>query len=143
MGRLTKEAARSAFVMAYVFGSTSANIKTKTVITNVASTTALSPKLRASNAVVRDVARIFTRLLPKRTDPIRRSLSSVTSRARCAPRDPLSACARNFPREAAVRAVSLPEKNPERISRAAIADTEIQNSASKRRAVSSMVMSVL
>ena len=82
----------------------------RTVITKVASATPLSPKDRVKTAVAKDVARILTKLLPNKTEPIRRSLSSVILRARFAPREPLSACARNFPRDAAVKAVSLPEK---------------------------------
>ena len=64
--------------------------------------------------VAKDVARMFTRLLPNKTEPISRSLSSVMRKARCAPTDPLSAWARNFPRDAAVKAVSEPEKNPDK-----------------------------
>ena len=70
-------AAVSALVMALVFVKTSAKIKTKWVITSVAMATPDSPNVRVNRAVASDVARIFTKLLPKRTDPIRRSLSSV------------------------------------------------------------------
>ena len=42
---------------------------------------------------------MLTKLLPRRTEPISRSLSSVILSARIAPLAPLSACARSFPRE--------------------------------------------
>ena len=48
---------------------------------------------------------MFTKLLPRRTDPINPSVSSVIFNAFAAPLEPLSACVRNLPREAAVRAV--------------------------------------
>ena len=127
IGPATRAAAVSALVMAYVLGKTSAKIKTNTVITSVASTTPLSPNRRVKSAVVKEVAKILTKLLPSNTDPINRSLSSVMAKARCAPRDPLSACVRNFPRDAAVRAVSEPEKNAEKTSRANMAPDVIQN----------------
>ena len=91
MGRDTRAAAVSAFVIAYVFGRTSAKINTRTVMTSVAKATPLSPNMRVKSAVVKDVAKILTKLLPNNTDPIRRSLSSVIDKARAAPRDPLSA----------------------------------------------------
>ena len=105
-------------------------MRTSTVMTIVANATALSPKVLARRAVVNEVARILTRLLPKSTEPIKRSLSSVISNARCAPLEPLSACALSLPREAAVSAVSLPEKNPDKTSSPAIAATENQKFAS-------------
>ena len=51
-------------------------------------------------------------------------------RARFAAREPLSACARNFPREAAVKAVSLPEKKAERIIKPMMVLIVIQNAVS-------------
>ena len=65
----TLAAANSAFVIAYVLGNTSAKIKTRIVIINVARAMPL-PKVCVNNAVVREVAKMFTKLLPKRTDPI-------------------------------------------------------------------------
>ena len=131
IGNDTRAAAVSALVMAYVFGKTSAKIKTNTVMINVASATPLSPNIRVNSAVVRDVARMLTKLLPNNTDPIRRSLSSVISKARCAPRDPLSACVRIFPRDAAVSAVSEPEKKPDKTKSNRIAPVVIQNALSR------------
>ena len=86
-------------------------------MTKVAKATPLSPNRRVNSAVARDAAKMFTRLLPSRTEPISRSLSSVIRKARSAPADPLSAWTRSLPRDAAVSAVSEPEKNPERTSR--------------------------
>ena len=131
IGSDTRAAAVSALVIAYVFGKTSAKIKTKTVMINVASATPLSPNIRVNSAVVRDVAKMLTKLLPNNTDPIRRSLSSVMSNARCAPREPLSACVRIFPRDAAVSAVSEPEKNPDKTKSKRIAPVVIQNALSR------------
>src|SRR5690554_3666663 len=113
-------------------------MSTKSVITKVASTTPLSPKRRVNSAVASDAARILTRLLPKSTEPIRRSLSSVIASAVSAPLSPLSARARNLPREAAVSAVSLPENRPESTKSSKIAATVIQNDVSKIKLVASI-----
>ena len=130
MGPETAAAAVSAFVMAYVLGSTSAKIRTSSVIIRVASATPLSPNTRVSKAVASEVARMLTRLLPRRTDPISRSLSSVMASARSAPWLPLSACARSLPREAAVSAVSEPEKKPDSTSRSTIPPDVTQKAVS-------------
>ena len=122
----TLAAANSAFVIAYVLGNTSAKIKTRIVIINVARAMPLSPKVCVNNAVVREVAKMFTKLLPRRTDPINPSVSSVIFNAFAAPLEPLSACVRNLPREAAVRAVSLPENRAERSKRKKTAPIVIQ-----------------
>jgi hypothetical protein len=53
------------------------------------------------------------------------------SNARCAPRDPLSVAARSFPREAAVNAVSDPEKNADNMINPPIEAEVIQKAASK------------
>ena len=113
-------------------------MRTSKVITKVARATPLSPNARVNKAVASDVARIFTKLLPNKTEPIRRSLSSVMSKARCAPRDPLSACVRNFPREAAVNAVSDPEKNPDSTSNSKIDPVVIQKALSRSGVLGSM-----
>ena len=81
--------------------------------------------------MAKDVAKIFTRLFPKRTEPISLSLSSVISRARCAPREPLSAWLRNFPREAAVSAVSEPEKKLDNTNKHMIVPAVIQKATLK------------
>ena len=69
-------------------------------------------------------------LLPRSSAPIRRSLSSVIFSAVAAPREPRSACPRSFPREAAVSAVSEPEKNADSSSSARIAAAVSQKAAS-------------
>jgi hypothetical protein len=56
-----------------------------------------------------------------------RSPSLVTFKARAAPTEPLSACARSLLREAAVSAVSDPEKNPESTRSTKIAPEVIKN----------------
>ena len=73
---------------------------------------------------------MFTRLLPKRTEPISRSLSSVILSARAAPLLPLSAWVRSLPRDAAVNAVSEPEKKPDNTRRNKITPVVIQNALS-------------
>jgi len=60
------------------------------------------------------------------------------SKARFAPRDPLSACVRNFPREAAVNAVSDPEKNPDSTSNSKIDPVVIQKVLSRSGVLGSM-----
>ena len=86
----------------------------------------LSPKAWVNSAVVKEVAKIFTKLLPSSTDPINPSVSSVIFNAFEAPLDPLSAWLRSFPREAAVNAVSLPENIAERSNRNKTAPIVIQ-----------------
>ena len=86
----------------------------------------LSPKALVNSAVVKEVAKIFTKLLPSSTDPINPSVSSVIYSALEATLDPLSACLRSFPREAAVNAVSLPENIAERSNRNKTAPIVIQ-----------------
>ena len=110
-------AALSALVMAYVFGSTSAKINIRKVIINVDNKTLLLPTILVNSAVISDVAKIFTKLFPNKTAPINRSRSFVTCNARAAPTDPLSALACNLLLEAAVRAVSDPEKKPDNINK--------------------------
>ena len=73
---------------------------------------------------------MFTRLLPNKTEPIRRSLSSVILSARSAPFEPLSAWARSLPRDAAVSAVSEPENRPESTRRQKIIPLLIQKALS-------------
>jgi hypothetical protein len=75
-----------------------------------------------NKAVARDVAKIFTKLFPNSTEPINRSLSSVIDNALAAPRDPLSAWVWSLPLEAAVKAVSLPEKKADNNKRINMAD---------------------
>ena len=100
-------------------------------MTNVAKTMPFSPTICVKSAVIKEVARILTKLLPKRTEPIKRSLSLVTFKALAAPSEPLSACACSLLREAAVKAVSEPEKKLDRISRTKIAPKVIQKPESK------------
>ena len=133
IGPDTRIAAVSALVIAYVLGSTSANTSTKNVITRVANTIPFSPISCVNSAVIRAVASILTKLLPNNTEPIKRSLSLVTFKARSAPAEPLLAFACNLLREAAVNAVSEPEKNPDNIKRIKIAPTVIQNPLSNSK----------
>src|SRR5690606_23610914 len=76
----------------------------------VATATPLAPKSRVKSAVASEAARMLTTLLPSRIAPISLSPSSFSFSAISAPVLPLSACARSLPREAAVSAVSDPEK---------------------------------
>ena len=77
--------------------------------------------------VVSAVAKMLTKLLPKSTDPISRSLSSVIRNARAAPVDPLSARLFSFARDAAVSAVSDPEKKADKTSNTKMPATVNQN----------------
>ena len=77
--------------------------------------------------MINAVAKMLTKLFPSSTDPMSFSLSFVTFKARAAPADPLFAFACNLLREAAVNAVSDPEKKPDIIKRIRIAPTVIQN----------------
>ena len=131
IGAETKLAAPSELVKAYVLGNTSAKIKTNKVITKVARATPLSPNRRVNKLVAKAAAKIFTKLFPNKTAPIKRSVSSVKASARLAPRDPLSAIECNFPRFAAVKAVSDPEKKADKPNKTNIAKTVSQDVASK------------
>ena len=73
---------------------------------------------------------MLTRLLPRRIEPISLSLSSVNSNARSAPFWPFSAWDFSLPRDEAVRAVSLPEKNADRTRSNRIAPLVSQKAAS-------------
>ena len=88
--------------------------------------TPFAPKSRDRSAVAREAERILATLLPSRIAPISFSPSSVTFSARSAPPLPLSACARSLPRDAAVSAVSEPEKKADSSKRHRIAAVVIQ-----------------
>ena len=109
----TKIATGTGEMIAMVLGKTSAKTKTSTVTITVAMATPFEPNRSVSSAVVNAADKILAILLPKSRAPIMLSLSSVTDKAAFAPREPLSACAFNIPRDAAVRAVSEPEKKAE------------------------------
>ncbi len=70
-------------------------------------------------------------LLPSSSAPIMRSLSSVTAIAAAAPVDPLSACALSLLREAAVSAVSEPEKKADITSSPRMTATVSQKAVSR------------
>ena len=67
-------------------------------------------------AVANEAASMFTKLFPNKTEPIKRSLSSVIFNAFLAPGSPLSALVLSFALDAAVSAVSEPEKNADNIN---------------------------
>ena len=67
-----------------------------------------------NNFVARAAANILTRLLPSNIEPISFSLSSVILSAQVAPGSPLSALDLSFALDAAVSAVSDPEKNADK-----------------------------
>jgi hypothetical protein len=127
----TRDAIASGRVMAKVLGSTSPKISTRSVMPSVASATPESPNTRVSSAVASEADRMLTTLLPRRIAPIMRSLSSVTFSAVSAPFSPLSARDRSLPRDAAVSAVSDPEKKADRIRRPKIDAAVIQKAASR------------
>ena len=114
IGDDTLAAAFSGFVIAKVLGRTSENTKTRTVITTVAKNTPDSLKISVNNFVARAAANILTRLLPSNIEPISFSLSSVILSALVAPGSPLSALDLSFALDAAVSAVSDPEKNADK-----------------------------
>jgi hypothetical protein len=69
------------------------------------------------SAVASEAARMLTRLLPKQDRADQPFVVLGDLQRLLAPRLPLSACARSLPREAAVSAVSLPEKKADSTSR--------------------------
>ena len=64
--------------------------------------------------MAKEVAKIFTKLFPNKSAPIKRSLSLVYSSAFLVPLDFNSVIPRSFALLAAVNAVSEPEKNADR-----------------------------
>ena len=107
--------------IAQLLGRTSAKITRSRVMVRVATATPESPKIDNSTLVASAEARMLTRLLPISSAPIsrsRRSMSVLTVPAR---RSPLisSECMRA--RDAAVSAVSEPEKNPDKPMRTRMA----------------------
>ena len=126
----TRLANGSGKVIASVFGSTSPKTSTSAVIPMVASATPLSPKSRVKSAVASEADRMLTMLLPKSSAPIIRSRSSVTFIAAAAPSEPRSACDFSLAREAAVSAVSEPEKKADASRRMPMAAVVIQKAVS-------------
>ena len=111
----------SAWCSAYVFGRTSAKIRTNIVMTSVAYTTPASPKILIKTLVASADAKMFTRLLPSSNAPIMRSFFSRILLTRLARLSPSCSNACKRTRDAAVRAVSEPEKNPDKTNRMKIA----------------------
>ena len=90
-----------------------------------------SPNTPMRNPVANAEAMILTRLLPSKMAPISRSFFSYRRLIMRARRSPFRSSWCMSGREAAVNAVSEPEKKAERISRTAMALREINMVASQ------------
>ena len=120
-GRATRRATRSVWVMATVFGITSAKTRIRTVIARVAITTALPGSLVSSALVAMEEARMLTKVLPRRTAPMNRSRFASRALTFAAAREPSRSSWNIRPRETAVSAVSDAEKKAEHSIRKTIA----------------------
>ena len=113
--KLAGPAILSGYNAAKVLGVTSAKIRITSVNKPVAMANPASPKILTARTVAIADARIFTKLLPIRIKPIRRSGRASNDRIRRASFEPSSARFCSFTRLIAINPVSELEKKPDRI----------------------------